>query len=81
MPSQVAAPAAAHSALSHTRTPSHRTPHNQVTWAAGVAGGLYLILTKAGGQPLPLYVAEHPWAVWLVGPYFASLTGAPGMLL
>lgn len=47
----------------------------QLTWAAGVAGGLYLSLEHCGGQPLPLYVAEHPWTVWLIGPYFASLTG------
>jgi hypothetical protein len=50
-------------------------PARQVLWAAGVAGGAYLALAKCGGEPVALYVAEHPWAVWLVGPYFASLTG------
>jgi len=63
------------------RPPTHTTTStNQVMWGAGVAGGLYLAAEKCGGQPLPLYVVEHPWAVWLVGPYFAALTGALGWL-
>lgn len=27
------------------------------------------------GQAVPRYVAEHPAAVWLVGPFFAAVTG------
>jgi hypothetical protein len=56
--------------------PSRSNPRKcQLIWGAGVAGGLYLIADKCGGQPLPLYVIHNPWAVWLVGPYFAALTG------
>ena len=29
----------------------------------------------AQAQPLPEYVATHPGAVWLVGPFFAAVTG------
>jgi hypothetical protein len=47
-------------------------------WAAGVAGGAYLAAFKCGGEPVALYVAAHAWAVWLVGPYFAALTGEGG---
>lgn len=28
-----------------------------------------------GGQSVPQYVAEHPSSVWLVGPFFAAVTG------
>ena len=47
----------------------------QAAWAAGAAGALYLAAAEAGGEPVALYVAHHPWAVWLVGPYFVALTG------
>ncbi|KAK9843995.1 hypothetical protein WJX81_001397 [Elliptochloris bilobata] len=45
----------------------------QALWALGFCGGLYLAATQA--QPLPEYVASHPSAVWLVGPFFAAVTG------
>jgi uncharacterized integral membrane protein len=53
-------------------TPIKRTL--QALWAAGAAGGTYLALTHPE-QPLPLFIADHPWAVWLVGPLFAAVTG------
>ena len=28
-----------------------------------------------GGQAVPEYVAQHPSSVWLVGPFFAAITG------
>lgn len=28
-----------------------------------------------GGQSVPKYVADHPSSVWLVGPFFAAITG------
>lgn len=31
--------------------------------------------TSQNGQAVPRYVAEHPSAVWLVGPFFAAVTG------
>ncbi|DBA79229.1 TPA: hypothetical protein ACH3X1_009044 [Trebouxia sp. C0004] len=54
--------------------------------AAGVAGlgvSLYLVHMYVtpikrfmqGGQSVPQYVAEHPSSVWLVGPFFAAVTG------
>ena len=46
----------------------------QIFWALGVGGGAWLLLTQDGGS-LPEIVATHPWAVWLVGPAFAALTG------
>lgn len=52
-------------------TPLKRTL--QILWGLGTAGGVYLMMTQEG--PLPLYVVHHPWAVWLVGPLFAALTG------
>ncbi len=45
----------------------------QVFWGLGVAGSLYLIATQDAA--LPTFVIDNPWAVWLVGPLFASLAG------
>ncbi|KAK9829113.1 hypothetical protein WJX72_003956 [[Myrmecia] bisecta] len=45
----------------------------QAIYLAGLAGGIGLIATQA--DPLPQYVAQHPSAVWLVGPFFAAVTG------
>ncbi|CAD7703768.1 unnamed protein product [Ostreobium quekettii] len=45
----------------------------QALWGAGVAGSVYLMLTQP--EPLPIYVAHNPGAVWLVGPFFAAVTG------
>ena len=42
-------------------------------WAAGFAGSLGIALVTH--QAVPAYVAQHPLAVWLVGPMFAALTG------
>ena len=28
-----------------------------------------------GGQAVPQYVGDHPSSVWLVGPFFAAVTG------
>ena len=44
----------------------------QGLWALGLAGSLYLSTTQP--ETLPQYVIEHPSAVWLVGPLFASFT-------
>ncbi len=46
----------------------------QVLAAAGLVGGAYLAVSHPE-LPLPAYVAQHPQAVWLVGPSFAALTG------
>jgi uncharacterized integral membrane protein len=46
----------------------------QALWALGVAGALYLLLAHPE-LPLPLLVAQQPWAVWLVGPAAAAVTG------
>lgn len=45
----------------------------QGLWGIGVAGGLWLMLTQ--NQTLPEYVVETPAAGWLVGPFFAAITG------
>ena len=45
----------------------------QALWAAGFAGTLYLMLSH--DSSVPAFVATHSWAVWLVGPMFAALTG------
>uniref|UniRef100_A0A7S0RZ94 Uncharacterized protein n=1 Tax=Chlamydomonas leiostraca TaxID=1034604 RepID=A0A7S0RZ94_9CHLO len=45
----------------------------QALWLAGTLGAVYLMLTQ--DAPAALFVAENRWAVWLVGPLFASLTG------
>lgn len=34
---------------------------------------MYLLATA--DAPLPTYVIDHPWGVWLVGPLFAALAG------
>ncbi|MCO5567708.1 hypothetical protein L7F22_021402 [Adiantum nelumboides] len=56
-------------------TPLKRTL--QLLWAAGVLGSLVLALKFAAPQDEGLvnFVLENRWAVWLVGPLFASLTG------
>ena len=46
----------------------------QALVAVGLAGGVNLVMAHPD-TPLPAYVAEHPEAVWLVGPAFAALTG------
>jgi uncharacterized integral membrane protein len=45
----------------------------QALWLLGLAGTLGLM--AAQDTPAAVYVAEHPVAVWLVGPMFAALTG------
>lgn len=42
--------------------------------AAGISGGIYLIVTH-NGTPLPSIIASEGWTMWLVGPAFASLSG------
>ena len=42
-------------------------------WATGFLGTLFLMCTE--DSSVPVFVAANPWAVWLVGPMFASLTG------
>ena len=32
-------------------------------------------LVGGDGMPLPVWVGEHPAAIWVVGPMFASMTG------
>lgn len=46
----------------------------QALAAAGLAGGAYLAAAYPE-LPLPAFVAQHPEAVWFVGPSFAALTG------
>lgn len=46
----------------------------QGLYGVGAAGAVGLALTQ-GGQSVPQYVAEHPSSVWLVGPFFAAVTG------
>lgn len=41
-------------------------------YATGVVGSLYIATTQA--EPVPMFVAHNPWAVWLVGPMFAAFT-------
>lgn len=43
-------------------------------WAAGTAGGVYLMATHADTGVVD-FVGSHPWAVWFVGPLFAAVTG------
>lgn len=48
----------------------------QLFLLTGVLGGSYLLLSSdASSVGLPAYVAEHPSAVWFIGPAFAALTG------
>lgn len=48
--------------------------HLQALWLLGTVGALYLA-TQHPEQPLPLFVAQQPWATWLVGPAAAAVTG------
>lgn len=45
----------------------------QGLYGVGSMGGLYLMATQE--ESLPLYVMHHPGAMWLVGPFFAAVTG------
>ena len=45
----------------------------QALWAAGAAGGAFLAIQQ--DESVVQFVASHPYAVWLVGPLFASLSG------
>ena len=45
----------------------------QTLYAVGMVGSGVLAVTHA--EPLPLYVADHPWTILAVGPAFAALTG------
>jgi uncharacterized integral membrane protein len=49
----------------------------QAFWLLGTVGGVYLMLNDASAAHLPaaMFVAQQPWAMWLVGPLFAALTG------
>lgn len=46
-------------------------------YALGAVGSVVAKLALVGGDgmPLPVWVGEHPAAIWLVGPMFASMTG------
>lgn len=46
----------------------------QVLLGTGAAGAAWLAVQHPDVQ-LPAYVAEHPGAIWLVGPAFAALAG------
>lgn len=56
-------------------TPIKRTL--QLLWAAGVLGSLVVALKFAAplDESLVNFVLQNHWAIWLVGPLFASLTG------
>lgn len=56
-------------------TPIKRTL--QLLWAAGVLGSLVVALKFAAplDESLVNFVLQNRWAIWLVGPLFASLTG------
>lgn len=45
----------------------------QLLWAAGAAGAAFLAATQDAS--VVQFVAANPYAVWLVGPLFASLSG------
>lgn len=49
----------------------------QLIWAAGVLGSLVVALKFAAplDESLVNFVLQNRWAIWLVGPLFASLTG------
>lgn len=36
---------------------------------------IHLLTVLQSGEALPQYVLHHPASVWLVGPFFAALTG------
>ena len=42
-------------------------------WAFGFIGSA--AIASGASEPLPLYVLEHHWTMWAIGPMFASLTG------
>ena len=46
-------------------------------YALGVVGSVVAKLALVGDweTPLPVWVGEHPAAIWLIGPLFASMTG------
>ena len=46
----------------------------QAMWIAGFVGSVGIAATH-GDSSVPVFVASHPWSVWLVGPMFAALTG------
>ncbi|KAI5076408.1 hypothetical protein GOP47_0008473 [Adiantum capillus-veneris] len=56
-------------------TPIKRTL--QLLWAAGALGSIVVAAKFAApqGEGLVNFVLENRWAIWLVGPLFASLTG------
>lgn len=72
-------------ALTQVITPSVHTMllilwfhDSQQTTVAGLGlkqDVLSWICEVQNGQAVPRYVAEHPAAVWLVGPFFAAVTG------
>jgi uncharacterized integral membrane protein len=45
----------------------------QAFWLLGSGGLLFIMATQ--DSPVPVFVAEHPQYIWLVGPLFAALTG------
>lgn len=45
----------------------------QALWLLGAVGVLYLAVTH--DAPVPICVAENAGYVWIVGPFFASMTG------
>lgn len=49
----------------------------QLLWGAGVLGSLLVALKFAAPEHESLvnYVVQNRWAIWLVGPLFAALTG------
>ena len=46
----------------------------QALWAAGTVGGVYLMCTHRDTGIVD-FVGSNPYAVWLVGPLFAAVTG------
>jgi uncharacterized integral membrane protein len=42
-------------------------------WAFGFIGSA--VIASNVSEPLPLYVLEHHWTMWAIGPMFAALTG------
>ena len=49
----------------------------QLLWGAGVLGSVVVALKFAAPEHESLvnYVVQNQWAIWLVGPLFAALTG------
>jgi hypothetical protein len=50
-----------------------RTLLLQASFLAGCVGGMWLMATQ--DSALPVFVAEHPWATFLIGPAFVAVTG------